>query len=251
MKSSHSTLSSWLPNFFNDYRKTRSKAQPTASPSPVLNSAKLQDFLNKLRQPIQDSCLSAFDFDPWEVSNVGKDEKRNSSILAWLLNPHGSHAQNSLALTCLVGTINKQMNSNIAVDYGSFCRITTEVNPDGQMSDRLDIEIDAENFYLVIEVKINAPEQANQIERYHEQARQHAGQRDWALIFLTPKGEPPKSAGKHSSSEKIVSLSWGDLAYTIEHAISQKNTTSSATQSPAYQFAQQAIFKFLKQARSF
>lgn len=244
-------LSSWLPTFFNDYEKTRSKVPPTASPTLSLNPTKLQDFINKLRQPIQDSRFGAFDFDPWEISNVGKDEKRNSSILAWLLNPHGSHAQNSLPLTCLIETINKQADKKLPLNYGDFCCIKTEVNPDGQISDRLDIEIDAENFYLVIEVKINAPEQTNQIERYHEQARQRAGHRDWVLIFLTPKGDQPKSGGKHSNSDNIIPLSWGDLAYAFEHAISQNNKKSSPTQSLNYQFAQQAIFKFLKQVRSF
>jgi len=95
------------------------------------------------------------------------------------------------------------------------CIVRTEANPDGDFSNRVDIEIDSKSFYLIIEVKINAPERDNQIEDYGKIAELQAGQRPWAILFLTPKGKPPKTAG-HYNQGKILPISWRELAAAIQ-----------------------------------
>lgn len=58
-----------------------------------------------------------------------------------------------------------------------------ETNPTGDCTNRVDIEIDADNFLLFIEVKIDANEQPEQIARYCKDAKQRSMSRPWAVVF--------------------------------------------------------------------
>lgn len=55
--------------------------------------------------------------------------------------------------------------------------------PCGNNINRVDIEINADNFYLLIEVKIDAREQDSQISRYCFDAKNRAISRPWGVIF--------------------------------------------------------------------
>ena len=174
--------------------------------------------------PLAAVHASAWNFDPWEVAGLGRDEVRNTSVLAWLLNPRGSHGMGSAVLTGLLSYINRQ-NSHFSDSEGNFCNVRTETCPNGDLSDRLDIEIDAENFYLIIEVKIGAIEGNEQLIRYARLAQTQKGQRPWAIIYLTPTGKIAKTAGEYM--EKIINLSWSEMAKFIEKSISITHDTPS------------------------
>lgn len=253
--SSETQLAERLPAFFDAlasaFAAGRSKVVQEITSRQPINVSHLATFLTALQQPILASRQGAFHFDPWEVAGLGNNEVRNAGVLAWLLNPHGSHGRGFAAMSGLLAAVNNHFNNNFAVAPGQFCRVRTEINPNGEIVDRVDIEIDAKNFYLIIEVKIKAPEQAGQLERYCRQAEDRAGKRPWAVIFLTPEGGKPTSAGMHADSGRIVCLSWKKLATALERELPSRRLTADQPLSVSRQIAEQAARRFLKKIRLF
>lgn len=216
--------------------------QITTKISPP-NYSLLSRWLSSMNRPLEAVQKSAWDFDPWEISGLGRDEVRNTSVLAWLLNPRGSHGMGSAVMKHLLSYINKQKNY-FPVSAGNICNVRTEICPNGDLSDRLDIEIDAENFYLIIEVKIGAIEGNEQLTRYARLAQTQKGQRPWAIIYLTPTGKIAKTAGEYM--EKIINLSWSEMAKFIEKSIS----ITPDTPSKSWYAANHAVALFAKHIRN-
>lgn len=249
------SLSAWLPEFFTRYASCRSRL-PAPAPKPSAISANdLAAFFANLANPLATARQGAFHFDPWEVVGLGRDEVRNVGVLAWLLNPQGSHGMGCAAMKWLLTAVNRNFvaifGANFATEPGQFCRVRTEINPNGEISDRVDIEIDAERFYLIIEAKIDAPEQAGQLERYCRLAEARAGQRQWLVIFLTPEGRKPNSAGQYENSGKVLPLSWRRLAAVLEQSIAKPRTSSVTGVTSPRLAAEFSAQRFLKKVRSF
>lgn len=248
------SLSQWLPSFFDSFAAYRGKFEVPAAPRVAIDPDALAAFLASLEIPLIASRQGAYSFDPWEVAGLGNDEVRNTGILAWLLNPLGSHGLAGAGINGLLITVNRHFQSVFHRDFstqpGRFCRVRTEINPNGEIDDRVDIEIDAENFYLIVEVKIKAPEQAGQLERYCRQAEERAAGRPWVVVFLTPQGKKPNSAGKYADSHRIVALSWKKIASALERELPKKAIPDHPL-SLSRQLAEQAVRCFFKKIRSF
>ena len=249
------SLSAWLPEFFTRYASCRSKLAAPAQKPSAISASELGAFLTSLASPLSTARQGAFHFDPWEVAGLDRDEVRNVGVLAWLLNPQGSHGMGCAAIKGLLTTVNRHFRAISSADFveepGQFCRVRTEINPNGEIADRVDIEIDAENFYLIIEAKIDAPEQAGQLERYCRQAEARAGQRQWLVIFLTPEGRKPNSAGQYENSGKILPLSWRRLAAELEKSITSPAAVSSTRIAFPRLAAEFSARCFLKKIRLF
>lgn len=253
-----SGLSARLAEFFRRYGACRRPPAAARAPRATIDAAALAAWLADLEQPLLAARLGAFDFDPWAVADLGRDELRNTRVLSWLLNPRGNHGLGNAGLSALLAAVNRHFqsksNDDAWTDPGRFCRVRTEINPNGEIDDRVDIEIDAEKFYLIVEVKIDAPEQPGQLERYGLQAEVRAAGRAWAVIFLTPGGFPPTTAGKYAGSARIVPLSWKSLALVMKREISGAGTPNTAPDqalSRPRQLAAYAAWCFLKKIRSF
>lgn len=249
------TLSSWLAGFFDNFAAYSGNVQAPVRQSSAIDADALAVFLESLGKPLIASRHGAFQFDPWEVAGLAYDEVRNTGVLAWLLNPQGSHGLGFAAMNGLLTTVNHHFVSNFDGEFsaapGRFCRVRTEINPNGEIADRVDIEIDAESFYLIIEVKIRAPEQPRQLERYCRQAKERSGGRPWAVIFLTPQGRMSDTAGEYADSGRVIKLSWKKLASTLERELSIRRSTSDQPLSLSRQIAKQAVRRFLKKIRLF
>jgi hypothetical protein len=118
-------------------------------------------------------------FNLFDVLHVGHYEVRtHSPLLAELLNPKGSHGQGTVFLRHFLAGLKIQ-----GFDTES-ARVLTEVSI-GELG-RLDIEIaDRSNRRVMIENKIYAGEQEDQLERYHiHDPNAH-------LLFLTLNGDFP------------------------------------------------------------
>ena len=245
-------LEEWLPGFFTAYRccRTPPVAQPDKpEPAPLqIDAAKLVHWFADMAQPIADARRGAFQFDPWEVAGLRRDEVRNSAVLAWLLNPRGSHGLDDAAMRGLLEDL-KRFNSDFPESCSRFCRVRVESNPDGDRGNRVDIEIDDANFYVIIEVKIDATEGKMQMERYGDIAMQLAGRRPWALVFLTPYGGESCEAGKHK--DRVLPMSWHQLAFSVAQSVKTSCPDPLSTRGPARHMAEQAIQRFLKQMRNF
>lgn len=217
-----------------------------------INTAELTEFLSQLSEPLKVVQHRSLSFDPWEVAGLGRKEVRNTAVLAWLLDPEGTHGFGRLPLQAFLRAIRHNRN-DIPEDYLHYCRVQVETNPTGDNTNRVDIEIDADNFFLLIEVKIDACEQQEQVARYCSDARLHAMSRPWAVLFLTPRGGKPLTYGLDFKPEDVPCISWRHLATVLESSLQShyKEFISAKEYSPSRQMAAHAAFCFLNRVRTF
>lgn len=247
----NSSLVEWLPAFFHQWPKniewTREKNRTIN-----INTAELTEFLSQLSEPLKVVQHRSLSFDPWEVAGLGRKEVRNTAVLAWLLDPEGTHGFGRLPLQAFLRAIRHNRN-DIPEDYLHYCRVQVETNPTGDNTNRVDIEIDADNFFLLIEVKIDACEQPEQVARYCSDARLHAMSRPWAVLFLTPRGGKPLTYGLDFKPEDVPCISWRHLATVLESSLQShyKEFISAKEYSPSRQMAAHAAFCFLNRVRTF
>lgn len=206
----------------------------------------LAHFFDSLSQPLDAMRQNAAFFDPWEVIKLGRKEVLNTAILAWMLNPRGSHGFGALALMALLGNVQTSKGEAFPADPGRYCHVRAESSPGGDSAQRVDIEIDAENVYLLIEAKIDAPEQHDQLARYCREAESRAGARPWAVIFLTSDGRPPLTGGEY----RISCLSWQALAEFIEPTL-RRHFRQQKVQSATRSAAELSVLRFLSHIRRF
>lgn len=147
-------------------------------------------------------------FNIFSVLHLESDEVRlHSRLLGELLNPKGSHNQNELFLKLfifVVGLEKQYTNEQI-----KNAKVTVEENIGGIPDDyskggRIDLVIKfPNNNEIVIENKIWAGDQYNQLGRYYEQYKNSN------IIYLTPYGGKPslESLGK-LLLEKVICLSY-------------------------------------------
>ena len=237
-------LASALRQFLDDLARLQpfliGQTKKEAAPP---DSNLLLNLLSSMCDPLYEVQKNAWNFDPWEVAGLGRNEVRNTSVLAWLLNPRGSHGMGSAVLQGLLSYINRQ-KSYFPDSEGNFCNVRTEICRNGELSDRLDIEIDAATFYLIIEAKIGASEGFEQLNRYGRLAETQKAHRHWALIYLTPGKKEAKTGGNYTNN--IISISWEDIARIIEKAIPKPPETPSQS----WYAANHAVTLFAKHIRN-
>lgn len=248
MDATHYSLAEWLPEFFEQWPENVLRERK-AEKRTHIDSAELAHFFDQLAEPLQAVQHRALSFDPWEVAGLGRKEVRNTAVLAWLLDPEGTHGFGRRPLQALLEAI-REVRADIPADYHQFCRVQVETNPAGDNTNRVDIEIDADNFFLLVEVKIDAGEQQEQLARYCRDARLRAMSRRWAVVFLTPQGRQPTSIGDGFRPEDVPCFSWRHLANRIELAL-QSHDTARVNASPSRQMAAHAAFCFLNRAQTF
>jgi len=251
MEHNNSSLVELLPEFFHKWPKNIEWAREQNKKINI-NTAELTEFLSQLFEPLKVVQHRSLSFDPWEVAGLGRKEVRNTAVLAWLLDPEGTHGFGRLPLQAFLRAIRHNRN-DIPEDYLHYCRVQVETNPTGDNTNRVDVEIDADNFFLLIEVKIDACEQPEQVARYCSDARLRAMSRPWAVIFLTPRGGKSLTCGLDFKPEDVPCISWRHLAIALETSLQShyKEFISADKQSPSRQMAAHAAFCFLNRVRTF
>lgn len=145
-------------------------------------------------------------FNLFNVLNIKTDELRHSSMIASLLDPHGEHGKGDLFLQKFLNI----WDFGFVLDTRTAC-VTTEyeigpINKSFTRGGRIDILItDAHNHAIIIENKINAADQKNQLKRYANFAK--SSKLEYAIIYLTLDGHEPseQSTGKNFSEAYIIS----------------------------------------------
>lgn len=130
-----------------------------------------------------------------------KEVKTHSAFIAELLNPKGSHGQSDLFLKLFLNCMSIKefdaANASVFTEY-YIGRISEDYTKGGS----IDILIKAPNDNVImIENKIKAGEQKNQLLRYHNAFRENK-----KLLYLTLFGE--KSKEKSSESTKYECISY-------------------------------------------
>lgn len=195
-----------LTNLFELLRKCRFEPERSYDPNTrIPDPTMLQRMLIELSGPMKDLGATG---NPWTAANLRRDELRNASVLAWFLNPRNGHGMGDGLLRCLLTEIGRKRNFPQAPSQA--CTVLVEEYPDGLASNRVDIIIDDPKFLLIVEVKIDAPEQTEQIERYCQIAKARTCDgRPWGIVFLTPTGRKPSSGLAYEM--EVISMAWGKI----------------------------------------
>ena len=136
--------------------------------------------------------ITGENFNIFSIMGMKTDEVRtHSAILAELLSPNGSHGLGTEPLELFVKQI---YSEEIGLDYKTAtCSkefYAGKINEDYTEGGRIDLLIkDKEETKMVIENKINAPEQKNQLFRYKQRFP------NAKLLFLTLDGKESKENG--------------------------------------------------------
>lgn len=205
-----------LPALFKELEDclTSGSIKKTGVQDVVLPFHNVRKLLAELVDPIAKVEASGLICDPWSAARLQKDELRNAATLRWFLDQR-SYCGGKAFLEHILQRVRVGL-PGFPIRLSPNCSVLEEECPDGNLANRVDIQIDDETFFLVIEVKIKAGEQPDQIGRYCQAASSRCGGRPFAVIFLTVDGRGPTTAGDWE--HKVVSLSWSQLATSLRRS---------------------------------
>ena len=164
-------------------------------------------------------------FNVFNTIGLQTEEVRlHSAFIAELLNPNGSHGLSYRFLQAFLEII------ETSDDYLDYCRcghndiverVIGPVNDMGKEGGRIDIVIEDGNHALIIENKIYAGDQKNQMLRYNNYAKKEFPN-GYKLVYLSLDGHKPNdcSLGNDGFEYKVISyekeiVEWLEKCYTI------------------------------------
>ena len=177
----------------------------------LLNQVSL---INKKHEEILDATGGRFNM--FRVCGINHDENKHSAIIAEFLNPKGSHGLKSKLLECFIETLGESFTiQNFNCEKA---RVTTEHSfSDG----RIDIIItDNQGNAIIIENKIYAGDQPEQLKRYDNYAVETYKERNYQILYLTLSGgEASEQSGGGVKylpiSHKETIIKWLDKCVAI------------------------------------
>lgn len=199
-----------LGAFLDAYRGVSRATQAPAQRGAVVSAARLSAVLKKLA-PLQETARRAgAAMNVWAAAGLGHDEVRTSAVLAWFLDPEASHGAGDLFAQALWRAAG---GADLGFDLTGLRRAATEVCPLADLSDRVDVVLNGDDFVVHVEVKIFAGLQPDQLQRYATAARRAALLREKAhfgVIYLAPHATQLPKEGRW--------LSWRQLARAFREA---------------------------------
>jgi hypothetical protein len=191
-----------LNRFFTEAgsRLAREEALAEVNPEELnrfFNGAKRKVELAEQLDRTEASGFNVFDL-------IRPDENRLSEVLALLLNPRGAHGQGDLFLRLLIA----ELDAELSTKHTKHATVQREA-PTRRIDKyrrRMDVLVDADDL-VVIENKVNAAEQPEQVKDYLEHLRRCTQGRSVrsTLIYLTPGGRPPESIDREVVDQEIAS----------------------------------------------
>ncbi|MDM1020914.1 PD-(D/E)XK nuclease family protein [Acinetobacter sp. VNK23] len=224
-------FSNQLANFFNDWKRIEQQQQDVVQKQlsfeenlgqffkdwrrVFINDKKLARFFNhyqsdEVQAPILEAKRQGLAVNVWQTAGLKNEEVRHSKVLKWFLDCRGDHGQGNAILLQLLKEL-PVLEKYQPQRYFA----TEECCPLGNQESRVDIEIDADEFLLFIEIKINATEGKDQLQRYIDIAQAKAKNRDWLIVYLTRDGKLPERYQSYEKDNKVIALSWKKLSKVL------------------------------------
>lgn len=157
---------------------------------------KLQSLLSKAEiiKLRQDAVQTEMQFNIFRILRAGHEEVGlHSRFIHELLNPAGSHGMNEVFLNLFVEELRNEMPQLPRFSLDSLRVLREHAN--------IDILIQDNRLAVVIENKIYAGDQYEQLQRYHEYVKR--SHRQAHLFYLTLHGDKP---AEHSAGDLPVTL---------------------------------------------
>ena len=138
--------------------------------------------INKKNTEILDATGGRFNI--FQVTGVNHYENTHSSIISEFLNTNGTHGLKSKFFECFLETVNKEL------DFASFNATNTRIKTEYSTSEgRIDILIEDDNSRaIIIENKIYAEDQSEQLKRYRNYA-ERTYKNGYRILYLTLWGD--------------------------------------------------------------
>ena len=140
-----------------------------------------------------------------------RDENTHSHMLEWLLKPTGRHGLGcGLARRLVERCTGEPASGPVAVR-----RVAFSVWRNGREAD---LVVWGHNFTLIIENKVDAPEQPNQCEDLYQNFKNENAP---LFLFLTPDGRKPHTAATPDAQRAFQALSWPEVRAMLETALDE------------------------------
>ncbi len=157
----------------------------------------------------------------FSILSVGRNELAHSNMLAWLLNPKGSHGIRELFLRRFLRDVVANEGSGLSVvdietlEYGNL-EIRREWGD--SMHGRLDLLIVHEEFIVGIENKVDSIDSEGQIGRYTSMLiSEFKGKaKNIYLIYLTPGGASPQKVFEPDAGIMYINYSYMSIMEHLE-----------------------------------
>ena len=166
--------------------------------------------LRALDEDVRLETLSTMltEFNLFNVLGIERSELSHSRVLAWLLNPRGSHGLGDSFLREFLYQVVSEGNPIFPADVQNWNLHKVEVVRERHNIDILIIGED-EEFVCFIENKVDSWEHSEQLTRYYETVSKSYRTRKRLPVFLTPTGARPS---RDRDAEKYVSLGYSEIA---------------------------------------
>ena len=146
-------------------------------------------------------------FNVFSALNMCSDEVRlHSRLLATLLNPKANHGLENEFLKLFLIAL------GLPEDYITYCKEQIVERPIGEVTEatggRIDIILEDRGHAVIIENKIYAGDQPNQLLRYHNYGVKTFGENNFKLVYLTLNGSEPSSDSLGGGHFEFIKLSY-------------------------------------------
>lgn len=146
------------------------------------------------------------DFNMFRICGVDHYENTHSAIIAEMLNPKGTHNFGFKFLDAFIQTLKR--SELIEINYDFNMHNVSVVTEDASVFGRLDILIrNSTSQALLLENKIYAGDQDQQLQRYYNYGKREFGDR-FKLIYLTLQGE--ESCNTHKGLVDYIQVSYSE-----------------------------------------
>lgn len=214
-----------IEGFLSDVNRIRTRTAVLNAPDDSEQTTldlhnRLEDFLPSLNLQVDRAKSQGHFVNVWEVAQLRRDELRNASVLAWILNPSASHGRGAAVLNSLLSLLKERHSESFPLSlplHGAYT-VTTESCPFSDQSNRIDIAIDGDDFFIFVEVKVDASEGVGQLSRYLDVAAQKSAasaKESYAVVYISRFAKPTLSA----KASRLVIATWIDVAQAIRATI--------------------------------
>ena len=155
-------------------------------------------------------------FNVFSALNMCSDEMRlHSRLLATLLNPKASHGLGNEFLKLFLIAL------GLPEDYITYCKEQIVERTIGEVTEttggRIDIILEDRGHAVIIENKIYAGDQPNQLLRYHNYGVKTFGENNFKLVYLTLYGSEPSPDSLGGEDFEFIKLSYAqDILKLLE-----------------------------------
>ncbi len=176
------------------------------------------------------------EFNLFDVLGIARREVQHSALLAWLLNPEGSHGLRDYFLR-------KFLSLAAAEGHERGIPVPTPIDIDGWSLDSLEVVTErhftagtndhyidvllideSDGFVCLIENKIGSGEHSDQLSRYLDWVEIEYEELAAFPIFLTPDGRQPE---EEKDAERYVRIGYGDVCDLITRTLDARVSTIS------------------------